>query len=575
MATAMERPRRSRASSANPSGASSGDESPAPGRSSVRTSERTSSRRAEGASEGEGQSEGSSRPSRTRARSQSIPGEGASSGGEAHSQPSRKRARSAVGATPAQDITGTDGYVYYLAFLDELLADPRVEGFHLPVHELWEEEAIPDYGDVIAKPMDLGTVRNNLVNARRYVRTGKEGPYLDEESVLADIRLTFSNCMEYNSPESEVFDLAKTLLEGVEARVAPRVAERSSDKEIARERRRQKDRERRQRQKEELARQKAVKREKDAARRARQKAQREAAAKRKEAGEESESEEEEEEESEEEMEVEEEVLDKNARRRKAARSKSQENRREKPVPKAAPKPPPKPAPKPAPKPTQQKVISRARDKKTTAKINAALRQLEAEDELASSPSPVANEEEELSSSEGDQPVAQEVVFRFVSTTGLDKKRGRKSVAVMQLEARHIELTDRRRDLVEHREVVKSRKGVEMSEEEKKALCDEVQVLDFVRMKTVVDIIAKGMGRSDIRDEVMVDIAVERVDNGVLREIQLFLENPAMMLGVDAIGDIEKELADIETQLVSLRFTSGTGGGVKGAAAPKANKRRRR
>lgn len=60
---------------------------------------------------------------------------------------------------------------------------------------------IPDYFSIISKPMDLGTIKRKL-----------EGKlYSSTHQFAADVRLTFSNAMQYNPPGNEVHIMAKEL----------------------------------------------------------------------------------------------------------------------------------------------------------------------------------------------------------------------------------------------------------------------------------------------------------------------------------------------------------------------------
>ena len=50
---------------------------------------------------------------------------------------------------------------------------------------------VPDYGEIITEPMDLGTIKARL--------EGTEAPaYENHEDVSRDVQLVFSNCMLYN-----------------------------------------------------------------------------------------------------------------------------------------------------------------------------------------------------------------------------------------------------------------------------------------------------------------------------------------------------------------------------------------
>lgn len=56
-------------------------------------------------------------------------------------------------------------------------------------------EEVPDYFEIISKPMDFGTIRDRL----------KAGDYKDVKEVVEDMSLVFENCDTYNNGESDVF----------------------------------------------------------------------------------------------------------------------------------------------------------------------------------------------------------------------------------------------------------------------------------------------------------------------------------------------------------------------------------
>ncbi|KAJ1475073.1 Bromodomain-containing protein [Baffinella frigidus] len=60
---------------------------------------------------------------------------------------------------------------------------------------------IPDYLDVIKRPMDLGTVKTNL----------SAGQIHTPEQFKDDVMLTFANAMRYNPAAHDVHVMAKTL----------------------------------------------------------------------------------------------------------------------------------------------------------------------------------------------------------------------------------------------------------------------------------------------------------------------------------------------------------------------------
>jgi len=71
--------------------------------------------------------------------------------------------------------------------------------FNTPVDPV--ELGLPDYFEVIKKPMDLGTVNRRLDN----------GQYHTIDEFAADVNLTFDNAMQYNEERSVVHDMAAEL----------------------------------------------------------------------------------------------------------------------------------------------------------------------------------------------------------------------------------------------------------------------------------------------------------------------------------------------------------------------------
>ena len=62
---------------------------------------------------------------------------------------------------------------------------------------------IPDYPDVVERPIDLGTVRSRM----------ERGHYATLKALRADVELVFSNAMLYNGKVSPYHKFAKSLLE--------------------------------------------------------------------------------------------------------------------------------------------------------------------------------------------------------------------------------------------------------------------------------------------------------------------------------------------------------------------------
>ncbi len=59
----------------------------------------------------------------------------------------------------------------------------------------------PDYYEVIASPIDMNTINERI----------KNGTYRTEEDFLADMRLMFSNCRQYNEEGSDIYEDANVL----------------------------------------------------------------------------------------------------------------------------------------------------------------------------------------------------------------------------------------------------------------------------------------------------------------------------------------------------------------------------
>jgi len=71
--------------------------------------------------------------------------------------------------------------------------------FNKPVDHVAQK--LTDYLDIIKHPMDLGTVQNKL----------EAGEYNTPEDLAHDIRLTFSNAITYNPPQSDVSIMATSM----------------------------------------------------------------------------------------------------------------------------------------------------------------------------------------------------------------------------------------------------------------------------------------------------------------------------------------------------------------------------
>jgi hypothetical protein len=83
--------------------------------------------------------------------------------------------------------------------ITHLLKEKGAWHFHRPVDP--EGLGIPDYANIIKRPMDFGTIKQKL-NTSAYNKC---------QEFIADVELVFSNCITYNGENSEFGILAKTL----------------------------------------------------------------------------------------------------------------------------------------------------------------------------------------------------------------------------------------------------------------------------------------------------------------------------------------------------------------------------
>lgn len=119
--------------------------------------------------------------------------------------------------------------------ISSLLRNTRAGPFSAPIIELWPEEAIPRYFDVIAKPMDLRTVKKN-VETSVYISPSKNGmlPYqFEAEKFMDDVRLVFRNAMVYNRAGDMLFNCARDLLEDFEKTMDEQLPAIPSAEEVA------------------------------------------------------------------------------------------------------------------------------------------------------------------------------------------------------------------------------------------------------------------------------------------------------------------------------------------------------
>ena len=83
--------------------------------------------------------------------------------------------------------------------MSTLQRNPKAYIFAEPVNV--EALRIPDYPNIVKKPMDFGTIKTRL----------KEGHYSKLQEFMDDMELVFYNCRLYNGIESEVGQIGTTL----------------------------------------------------------------------------------------------------------------------------------------------------------------------------------------------------------------------------------------------------------------------------------------------------------------------------------------------------------------------------
>eukprot|EP00975_Prorocentrum_lima_P019857 4178345-Prorocentrum_lima.AAC.1 len=89
--------------------------------------------------------------------------------------------------------------------------DKQTESYIFSEPVNWREMGLYDYPEIIKNPMDLGTVRQKLVN--------KE--YRNATECAEDIRLVWRNCMTYNQDGSEFYKIAEKFSKKFESKFAP------------------------------------------------------------------------------------------------------------------------------------------------------------------------------------------------------------------------------------------------------------------------------------------------------------------------------------------------------------------
>ncbi|XP_010426840.1 PREDICTED: transcription factor GTE6 [Camelina sativa] len=128
--------------------------------------------------------------------------------------------RDAVAAKRMQDLMRQFGSIFR-----QITQHKCAWPFMQPVNV--EGLGLHDYFEIIDKPMDFGTIKNQM--------EGKDGTgYKHVMQVYADMLLVFENAMNYNEESSDVYNMAKKLMEKFEekwAQFLPKVQEEEKIRE--------------------------------------------------------------------------------------------------------------------------------------------------------------------------------------------------------------------------------------------------------------------------------------------------------------------------------------------------------
>jgi hypothetical protein len=176
---------------------------------------------------------------------------------------SRSRIRSVmISAMPGETaltsfsgISKCKALAFARKLIHAIIRKPTARPFSAPVQDLWPPSAIPRYFDVIALPMDLGTIKRRLDGTHYLTRVpigtplalglmsdvspsvtsnlspaavtaAAAGFVFDLAAFCEDVRLCFRNCMVYCPEQDVLFRCAKALMEEFDEEVldAPRPA---------------------------------------------------------------------------------------------------------------------------------------------------------------------------------------------------------------------------------------------------------------------------------------------------------------------------------------------------------------
>jgi len=98
-----------------------------------------------------------------------------------------------------REVNLSESLKYCAQLVDQLANHEMAWPFNQPVDPLALN--IPDYFDIIKRPMDLGTIKENIDN----------GVYTNPHGFAEDVRLVWKNAITYNQPGSDICLMAQTM----------------------------------------------------------------------------------------------------------------------------------------------------------------------------------------------------------------------------------------------------------------------------------------------------------------------------------------------------------------------------
>ena len=82
---------------------------------------------------------------------------------------------------------------------DQIVRHKNGTIFHNPI----KHSEAPDYHEMVKRPMDLKTIKARI----------KDGSITNSQEFQRDVYLMFANAMMYNRPGSDVYEMAKAMMQ--------------------------------------------------------------------------------------------------------------------------------------------------------------------------------------------------------------------------------------------------------------------------------------------------------------------------------------------------------------------------